>query len=260
MSILFQGSFSKKLFMKYQWTGIFIVISGLILVGASGIINASLSSMIKASSAVAALIIFLKVISQIGYSIKISYKEYFAQKKNYHPILISRLEGCWSTIVTDFICLPIAQYIPGIEGNGIHEDTIDTLEMTKNSAALSIIVVIIFLLGFIYSITSVTLIQKTSAVMRTLWEAFRTFLIWIVQFIIYYSFKTNDTLYPHRLAGEDWVNGSYVKLIGFIILIFGICCYHKIPKYPCFSYKEEKDIEDQNEKTCENTLKLLFLL
>lgn len=239
--------------MKYQWTGIFIDISGLILVGASGIINASLSSMIKASSAVAALIIFLKVINQIGYSIKISYEELFAQKKNYHPIIISILEGCWSTIVTAFICMPIAQYLPGTEGNGIHEDT-------KNSAALSIIVVIIFLLGFIYSITSVTLIQKTSAVMRTLWEAFRTFLIWIVQIIIYYSFKTNDTLYPHRLAGEDWVNGSYVKLIGFIILIFGICCYHKIPKYPCFSYKEEKDIEDQNEKTCESTLKLLFLL
>lgn len=136
------------------------------------------------------------------------------------------------------------------EGNGIDEDTI---EMIKNSAALFIFVVIIFLLGFIYSISSITLIQRILAVTRTLWEALRTFLIWIVQFIIFYSFKTNNFLYPYRLAGEDWVNGSYVKLIGFIILICGIYCYHKIPKYPCFSYIDEKEIQDQCEETCENT-------
>ena len=78
------------------------------------------------------------------------------------------------------------------EGNGIDEDTI---EMIKNSAALFIFVVIIFLLGFIYSISSITLIQRILAVTRTLWEALRTFLIWIVQFIIFYSFKTNNFLY-----------------------------------------------------------------
>lgn len=244
--------FFKKYFMLYQWTGIFLVIGALILVGAAGIINASLSSTIKASSGVAALIIILKLISQFGYSIKISYEEYFSQVKKYHPIMISGLEGCWCTIISAFICMPIAQHMPGTEGNGIHEDTIDTFEMTKNSTALSILVVIIFLLGFIYSIASITLIQRTSAVRRTLWEAFRTFLIWIIQFIIYYSFKTNKDLYPYRMAGEDWVNGSYLKLIGFIILIFGLCCFHKLPKYPCFSYDEEKEIQDQSETTCEN--------
>ena len=56
------------------------------------------------------------------------------------------------------------------------------------------------------------------------------------------------------MAGEDWVNGSYLKLVGFIILIFGICCYFKLPKYPCFNYneEEEKEIQDQSETTCEN--------
>lgn len=87
---------------------------------------------------------------------------------------------------------------------------------------------------------------------RSLWEAFRTFLIWVIQFIVFYTFKTNDTLYPYRLAGEEWVNGSYLKAVGFIILIFGICCYHKLPKYPCFNYEEEEEVHDQSETTCEN--------
>lgn len=245
--------FFKKKFQLFQWTGIFIVIGALILVGAAGIINASLSSTIKASTGVAALIIVLKIVSQFGYSLKISYEEYFSQVRKYHPIMISGLEGCWCTIISAFICMPIAQHMPGREGNGIHEDTIDTFEMTKNSTALSILVVIIFLLGFFYSIASITLIQRTSAVMRTLWEAFRTFLIWIIQFIIFYSFKSNDNLYPYRLAGEDWVSGSYLKLVGFIIMIFGICCFFALPKYPCFKYEEnQKEIQDQSETTCEN--------
>ncbi|KAK8891270.1 hypothetical protein M9Y10_028477 [Tritrichomonas musculus] len=244
--------FFKKHFKKYQWTGIFLVIGALILVGAAGIINAHLSSTIKASAGVAAVIIILKIISQIGYSIKISYEEYFTQVKHYHPIMVSGLEGCWCTIISAFICMPIAQHMPGTEGNGIREDTIDTFEMTKNSAALSILVVIIFLLGFFYSIASITLIQRTSAVVRSLWEAFRTFLIWVIQFIVFYTFRTNDTLYPYRLAGEEWVNGSYLKAVGFIILIFGICCYHKLPKYPCFNYEEEEEVHDQSETTCEN--------
>lgn len=244
----------RRHFLLYKWVGISLVIGALIIVACAGIFNASLSSTIQASPAVAALIIMVKIISQLGYAAKISFEEFFTQINGFHPMMISGIEGCWCTIIIAFICLPIAQYMPGEEGNGIHEDTLDTFLMLKHSPTLIVLVCIMFLLGLVYSFVSITVIQRTSAVTQTIWKAFRTFLIWITQFVIFYTFKTNKTLYPYRLAGEEWVGGSYMKLAGFIIMIFGIFCYNKIPKYPCFTYTDKDEVTDKSfETTCENS-------
>ncbi|OHT10550.1 hypothetical protein TRFO_20143 [Tritrichomonas foetus] len=255
----------KKRFPCYKWVCILFVVLSLTMVGAAGIINADSSTTIKGSTFVVAIIIILKFVSQVGYSIKISYEEYFSQVKNYHPVMISGIEGIWSTFISAFICMPIAQYMPGDEGNGIREDTLDTFEMLKNTPSLVVLTIIIVLLGFFYSIVSITLIGRTSAVVRTLMEAFRTFLIWMVQFAIFYSLRTssNQTLYKFRLAGEEWGLGSYVQLVGFIIMTFSILTYNKIPKYPCITYENEDETENENyrnqynknersETTCEN--------
>ena len=230
----------KRRYPCYKWVAIVFVVIALTMVGAAGIISADESTTIKGSTVVVAIIIVLKFVSQVGYSVKICYEEYFSQQRGYHPVMISGIEGIWSTIISAFICMPIAQHLPGEEGNGIREDTLDTFEMLRNSVALDIMTVIVILLGFVYSIASITLISRTSGVVRTLMEAFRTFLIWMVQFILFYSLRESESLYKYRLAGEEWTLGSYIQLSGFIVMTISIMAYNKIPKYPCINYDQEE--------------------
>ncbi|KAK8841913.1 hypothetical protein M9Y10_026865 [Tritrichomonas musculus] len=79
----------------YKWVSIEFVVVAMILVVASGIITTSKGWF--------ALIVALKFISQVGYAVRISYEEYFARVKHYHPIMICGLEGCWSTFISAFI-------------------------------------------------------------------------------------------------------------------------------------------------------------
>lgn len=232
----------------YKWVSIFFVVVALTMVGAAGIINANDSTTITTSRVWVAVIVVLKFISQIGYAIRISYEEYFARVKHYHPVMICGLEGCWSTAISAFGFMPIAQFLPGPEGNGIHEDSIDTLYQIKNSVPILLISIVMIILSGLYNCVSATLISRTSAVVRTLMEAFRTFLIWMVQFLIFYTFRSNETLYHYRLAGEEWGLGSYIQLAGFVLMTFAILAYNKIPKYPCYSYAYDQYVDNKTPK------------
>jgi hypothetical protein len=228
----------KQHYHRWQWIAIVGVVISLTIVGASGIIAAGNSTTVTTARVWVVLIIGLKYISQVGYAVKISYEEYFVQKLDYHPVMICGVEGLWSFLMC-LLCQIIAQYMPGEEGNGIREDTRDTFEMVKNNSGLWGIIVVSWFLGLTYNCVSTTLIGRTSAVIRTLMESFRTFLIWMVQFIIYYGLSTadpNSEAYKFRMAGEDWSIGAYVQLAGFSLMTFSLFLYNGIPHYPCFNY------------------------
>lgn len=227
----------------YKWVSIGFVVMAMTMVGAAGIINSGSSVTVTTSKGWVALIVALKFISQVGYAIRISYEEYFARVKHYHPVMICGLECCWSTFISAFILMPISQYLPGPEGNGIHEDSIDTLKMIGNDWAIFTSMLLMLILGLVYNVVSATLISRTSAVVRTLMEAFRTFLIWMVQFLIFYTFRTNDFLRPYMMAGEEWGLGSYIQLAGFVLMTFAVLAYNKIPKYPCYNYEYDQYID-----------------
>jgi hypothetical protein len=243
----------KQHYHTWQWWSIAGVVTALTIVGASGIISAGSSTTIKTSRLWVAVIIILKFVSQVGYAIKISWEEYFVQKKHYHPIMICGVEGFWSFVMCGLICQPIAQYMPGDEGNGIREDSIDTFLQIKNNPSLIGIVVVSWFLGLTYNCVSTALIGRTSAVIRTLMEAFRTFLLWMVQFMIFYSFNSssNPDVYKFRMGGEEWATGAYVQLGGFILMTFSLFTYNAIPRYPCFNYgpvhvKGDDELEFEN--------------
>jgi hypothetical protein len=69
-------------------------------------------------------------------------------------------------------------------------------------------------------------------------EAFRTFLIWMVQFALFYGLRTSKDpeVYKFRMAGEEWTTGAWVQLGGFLLMTFSLFTYNGIPHYPCFNY------------------------
>jgi hypothetical protein len=228
----------KQHYHTWQWIAIVGVVISLTMVGASGIIASGNSTTVTTSRVWVVLIIALKYVSQVGYAIKISYEEYMVQKLDYHPVMICGVEGIWSFLMC-LVCQIAAQYMPGKEGNGIREDTADTFAMIGNNPKLWGIISASWFLGLTYNCVSTTLIGRTSAVIRTLMESFRTFLIWMVQFIIYYGLSTaphDSEAYKFRMAGEDWSIGAYVQLSGFALMTFSLFLYNGIPHYPCFNY------------------------
>lgn len=55
---------------------------------------------------------------------------------NMDPMKIVGFEGVFGSLMMIFVMLPIAYFLPGPEGVGLHENTLDTLAMIRNSRAL----------------------------------------------------------------------------------------------------------------------------
>ena len=80
--------------------------------------------------------------------------------------------------------------------------------------------------------------SELTAVHRTIFEALRTFFIWIVDLIIY---QIDEDF------GENWDNWSFMQLAGFLILVCAMLIYNRVIKLPHFRYPDidEKPEEEQ---------------
>lgn len=79
--------------------------------------------------------------------------------------------------------------------------------------------------------------------MRTIFEAVRTSVIWVVNLLIYYIFA------PHSVFGEAWTTYSYLQLCGFVMLIFSSQFYSGYVKYPMlFKYDDASSAPSKQER------------
>ncbi|OHT09418.1 hypothetical protein TRFO_21646 [Tritrichomonas foetus] len=234
----------KKKFHTYQWVAIGIIISALIIIGLSSMILADQSSTINVPPKVALSIIFLKFLAQFCYSIKLSYEQYFSQDIKLNPTLVVGLEGSLSTLMEFLIVLPIVHFLPGEEGNGIHEDFFDTIEMMKNSKTVLILMLSGMVWCGVYNVFAVSLTEASSAVTRTLLESFRTFIIWGIQIAIFYICSSSESLKKYSSLGEEWCKGSFLQLGGYIVMIIGILLYYGHPRILISNKRSKKNLNE----------------
>ena len=81
--------------------------------------------------------------------------------------------------------------------------------------------------------------SELTAVHRTIFEALRTFFIWIVDLIIY---QIDEDF------GEDWDNWSFMQLAGFLILVVAMLIYNRVIKLPHFRYPDINDTQEEEHK------------
>ncbi|OHT08244.1 hypothetical protein TRFO_23236 [Tritrichomonas foetus] len=250
----------KRTYSGYIWCGMLIIVMSLLLVGLAAILNSknemNSNRVNTVSPGMTTLILFLKVLSLFGYSFKLVIEEEVVTKRNIHHILAVGLEGSWSTILSICIFMPIFHNIRGEEGRGLHEDTIDTFEMMKNNHTIIILLTSVFITFCFYNNVSMNLTGQVSAVTRLVIDCLRTFILWIIQLIIYYSFNASNKLHQFRFIGEPWKKYSYIQLLGFAMMILGILIYHKTIKLPWFKYPQPEDeftrlLENHNEGVIE---------
>jgi hypothetical protein len=218
----------KRRFRRNEWSGVALVGLAMLLVGVSGVLNAGNSVTILVSKRWAIVIIALKAISQLTYSIRLSFEQYFSQHERFDIMLISGLENLWAFVIGAFVLLPISHRIPGPVDLGLHEDIFDTFSQLRHSSTIILLLGLAVCIECGYSISSVALTEATSAVARTLIEAFRTFLIWVLQLGLFYGLSKSKRLHGYRGIGEEWSDGSWVQLLGYFTLMVGLLVYQGV--------------------------------
>jgi hypothetical protein len=83
---------------------------------------------------------------------------------------------------------------------------------------------------FTYNMSGMLVTYALSAVHRTMLEASRTAVIWMVDLVIHYW------ICPSSSFGEVWTSWSWLQLLGFAFLILGQSVYSELIKLPNFYY------------------------
>lgn len=220
--IIFTGIFS-RVFLKrklrwYHWTGMIVTVMGLLLVGSASIFEDQTSNGVKET-----ILGFVFILAgQASNALQMVVEETFLKNKNYPPLQVVGMEGTFGFIIMAFIVLPILYFIPDeSQFSKRYEDTIDALYQIANSPKL-----LAFCLLYLFSITfynycGLAVTKSLTAVHRTLIDACRTIVVWVVDLIIFYAFGGS--------FGEAF-NTTYglLQIDGFMFLLIGTALYNNL--------------------------------
>ena len=60
---------------------------------------------------------------------QITFEDFFLSSMNISPLKIVGFEGLWGSAAMLLLLLPLVYLLPGADGSGIHEDSLDTLHV-----------------------------------------------------------------------------------------------------------------------------------
>lgn len=249
---LFTVTYRRKRLTSSEWMGVSVVLLALVVVGASSFVTpgeidpsaASLSSQLSSSSGSEdqqqpvwriALGICLVVGAQLLQALQTVIEESLLHDVDADPLLLVGLEGVYGLVLCT-VSMVAAQFMPGAEGNGLREDTIDSFIMISHSWLLAGLVAGSVVFVLLFNITGMVITSLTSAMTRNILEPVRTLLVWVVMIALCYIF-TRQTM------GERVNLWSLLELGGFAMLSFGVLVHNGVIRLRCLKYppKEEEE-------------------
>lgn len=148
-------------------------------------------------------------------------EESFLKKKNFHPLQVVGMEGFFGIIFMSAIVLPVLYYIPGDQNHHSYENSLDALVMIKNDAKLLIMSLLYICSISFYNFFGLAVTKSLTAVHRTLIDALRTIVVWLVDLFIHYVF--------HEGFGEAWDKRYGIfQVDGFLFLLLGTALYNQL--------------------------------
>ena len=181
---------------------------GIGMVGCSSLLSGEGSSTHPVSTEQMLMGMGLIVASQAVQAAQLTFEDFFMADLDMDPMKIVGFEGVFGTAMMLFILLPAAYFLPGPEGYGLHEDTIDTLHMIGSSKGLQIVLAVDMFALLSYNISGMMVTSHLGAVFRTVLETMRTLFVWLLGLLLYYT-----PLGMGRL-GESWTVWSYLQAAG----------------------------------------------
>ena len=207
----------KKPLNKAEWWSLVVIFLSLVLVGMASIFNSDSSSGDTTSIGLKILGIVLVFVAQGIQALQTVIEEHLLQGIEAPATMVVGMEGVWGFLLTAFVALPIAYVLPGEEGQGLHEDFIDSLIMCKNSVmvlTLNLLSVVVLLL---FNMSSMRVTLYTNSIVRNLLEPVRTFLVWGTTVVIHYFAPD---------FGEGLSVWSWLQLGGFVVLTVGMLMFN----------------------------------
>jgi drug/metabolite transporter (DMT)-like permease len=245
---------------SYMWWGVCIVIFALAIVGLATVFSNGIAAE-EISNGTIVLAVALTIGGQFLRAVQVVSEDYFLHDIALSPYFIVGIEGAWGIIGSVCIFLPVVQVMGGDEGNGVHEDSIDTLKMLGNLPLLIGLSVVYVVLIFGLNVCGMMVTEITSATMRTIIESMRTLCIWVVQIILYYALLGSQYGNHHPGIGEEWSAWSWMQLAGFGLLVTGMFVYNKMVRLPWVAYvTEQSDLTEEGGRTGKDVTDGLTLL
>jgi len=224
----------------HQLIGIITCFIALCIVGTAGFLIPQPQGDTSATSM--AIGISLVILSQIVQAGQIVTEEFLLKDLTLSPLSVVGFEGLWGTLLMIFIACPIAYVVPGADYSPMKhnslENTIDSFICLASSKSLIIAVLLFCGAVFLYNCYGMLITDSFSAINRTIFEAVRTAVVWIVSLVIH-------AIEPDSPYGELWNKYSFVELAGFILLFISSLIYNGVIKLPCVhSYESPADKSD----------------
>lgn len=229
--IIFTGllstAFLGRLLKVREWVGMLIVICGLSVVGASDFIfggngnNNSLNSIITGD--------LLIVMAQIVTASQMVWEEKFVNKHNVPALQAVGWEGLFGFSTLSLLLIPM-YYLkvgPPFSSNPrmVLEDALDGFVQMGNNP-----MIILAMSGTVISIAffnfaGVSVTKELSATTRMVLDSVRTLVIWTVSLLLH------------------WQKFYWPQIIGFFLLVVGMCLYNNIINSSTFRCQRQSDAE-----------------
>jgi len=243
---ILQVTYRKRRLYSSGWTGVATVAIALVIVGCAciktppaGVTPSGSSSTSQSTNETEVwellLGMILVVLAQLLQATQTIVEEKLLHDVKAPPTLIVGMEGVWGFLLCTCIAMPIAQALPGAEGQGLHEDSIDSFIMLGNSPALLGMAIGYVAVILMFNFYGMIITEVTNAMVRNLLEPIRTLFIWVTDIFIFYVI---DPRY-----GESVNLWSILEGFGFVVLCFGFFIYNGVIKLPFLTYPPKEGEE-----------------
>jgi len=246
--------YRKKSLLSAEIFGITTVVCALVVVGFSSFytpgevedVLSSSSSLVSSSeepfplspALKITLGILLVVAAQALQAFQTIIEEKFLHDMEAPEPFIVGMEGLYGLLLCSFISMPIAYFLPGREGLGLHENTLDSFVMVSKNPVLLAVNLVYIVVILVFNLFGMMITQVTDAMLRNIMEPIRTLLVWVTMVFVCY-------VVTKQKAGERVNLWSLLQLAGFIVLSFGILVYNGVIRFKCFKTKSDEHGDDE---------------
>ncbi|KAK9843952.1 hypothetical protein WJX81_000335 [Elliptochloris bilobata] len=227
-SALFAVTFLHRPLNKLHYLGIAACTVGIVVVGSSSFLGSGdkdkeAGNGMGGDASQVLLGMLLIIVAQAMQAAQVTMEDYAMSSVKLEPLTVVGIEGLLGTAALFLVLMPIVQFLPGPEGEGIHEDSLESLHMLTHSIPRWAIPAVLAansltLLG--YNVAGMFVTSELGAVTRTVFESARTLFVWLGDLLLFYT-----PLGLNGKLGEAWDRSSYVQAAGFAVLVTGTLVY-----------------------------------
>lgn len=223
-TMLFAWLFLHRKPKIYQVVGVLFALSGLVMVGGSAVANDYVQGSSTHSVKDTILGIGLVLCSQVFSSIQFVFEEKLLKQNTGKTAPIPSLflvgsEGIAGAFLSLAVALPTVNAIHGSD-HGSYENFKNSTYMLFHNTQIGVLQFLYFISIAFFNWSSFVYSKALSATARTLVDALRTILVWIVM----------ASIYPltHEAYGEGISFWSLLQALGFIFMLLGTTTHNNI--------------------------------